>query len=1549
MSMQKNLDLPSSFVLYQKCIHWPTRRDTAVLINALRLTVATRKYASVFKAIMYIPHRGIGRYATQIAINHASSILTSRVISAVQVVLISGSTCVWEPGVNRQLECTEGKSLEVVCLWGLPLPLPSSLSLFAAPARQGTLVHCQVVVPHLPAAPAHQLRLVGSAPQLGSWQPQHGLLLEQQQHAGSSMWVGEVDLPTNVSLTAKLVVLGPSGLPQWEAGADRTLLLEPRAASSAAEGSGFIIMCHYGLPRSQVFFRSWLPGGCLMVMAAKWIPDGMESRLGVCRRVGLGSRCKQPIAGPCHRSAYCPHCTSSRHIDAVPEFRTRPGQSLLLVGSLPVLGQWNPAAGLPLSWRAGNAWQGSLLMDPGDELEAKVVLSESSGSYVWEPGPNRRISARHLLGTHTCPPAALPALAAPSPPLAASTARLQGAGSTAAVPQSPGHRVPAEVFLTLAWGVNSMPALLVPAARPQSLPQPQAPPATPAEAGEQAAKDDHTTAEDQGLLHFLSFLLAQNLSLATAAPSPTSSWDTAPTSAHTLDSKDNILATDGIPASHAVASHKLVGRRASHVARAHAAVTESPGRLQALTAQASQLRDEVVAMEMRNSMLQSRLHEAQSRMAMAEAELRAELQQQQQRNKEQQRQLEQQGLDREQQQRLQQQQEEQHAASITALEQRMAAELEAARQEVASLQARVLELEAEQAATEARLQPAEEELTRLRQEVHQRTLELQELDAGSRTKLAALVEQHRVELAALQAGLLEVKSGAGAHLSTVRAAAAEAAAAAAASAIVQQQRITDLQQQGQALQAEVQCLNKELAAAKVGGEELRAVLQRQQQLAVEAGQLYAAQLAAQRSELQAAAAAQQAALTARFHQQLLDASQKQAQIVTAHERSLAQQQRALQEEAAKFAREASGLRDTISSLQASAVAGAEQLGALETELMAVRGEHSTALAVAQARSEQELCKARMALDAKLMDASQAAGVDKARWQASLAALTAAHDEQVAELQAASVAQLRYAQEQAALQLQQMATAHCEDLASAEQKLLVYQSELTRQQELLEVQRAEAGSAARSALDAEQQAETLAAQNGQLQTALIIAQQGAQSAEAHLAGLQAEVVAMREQQSQALAQLRSQHALEVSQLELAQSQELIKAQDDFHAKLAAVRSALVRMREEHAAEVKRLQEGIAASTAELQQRREAELQLTATIRRHSGQLASLQAEHDRELQVLREGARLALEQQTLASSASLQQLQRQLLDVQASADTALTSRLAELQQQHAAEVASLTQASAAGEAALQVAMAQVHAATQQQLQALHTSLAEQLAAAHAAASAAQAQLQQQLDAVHAASEESQLDLRSQLQQAEEAKAAQLADLWLLNEQQLAEQRLAFNTALSGARAGAVAAQTQAVQQERHTAAQALREAERAAAARVTALEEAHSSRILGLQEQLQQAAHQHSATEAALQAELQEVRSAAAEEAERLQAAQLSREAAVQAEIVARTRQHQEQLHTLRKGHAEDVATLIACHRQREEEAAAAMQLRTQQQVAAVREELQAQLKTQQVQWQPNKD
>ncbi|KAJ9518660.1 hypothetical protein QJQ45_018758 [Haematococcus lacustris] len=70
-------------------------------------------------------------------------------------------------------------------------------------------------------------------------------------------------------------------------------------------------------------------------------------------------------------------------LPAVPEFRTRPGQSLLLVGSLPVLGQWNPAAGLPLSWRAGNAWQGSLLIDPGDELEAKMGTPAWAWMALW--------------------------------------------------------------------------------------------------------------------------------------------------------------------------------------------------------------------------------------------------------------------------------------------------------------------------------------------------------------------------------------------------------------------------------------------------------------------------------------------------------------------------------------------------------------------------------------------------------------------------------------------------------------------------------------------------------------------------------------------------------------------------------------------------------------------------------------------------------------------------------------------------------------------------------------------------------------------------------------------------------------------------------------------------------------------------------------------------------------------------------------------------------------------------------------------------------------
>jgi hypothetical protein len=62
----------------------------------------------------------------------------------------------------------------------------------------------------------------------------------------------------------------------------------------------------------------------------------------------------------------------------VPSWDTSPGQSLLLVGSIPQLGEWNPEAGLALSTSGDHGfWEGSLEVPLGTCAEAKVGYKQS--------------------------------------------------------------------------------------------------------------------------------------------------------------------------------------------------------------------------------------------------------------------------------------------------------------------------------------------------------------------------------------------------------------------------------------------------------------------------------------------------------------------------------------------------------------------------------------------------------------------------------------------------------------------------------------------------------------------------------------------------------------------------------------------------------------------------------------------------------------------------------------------------------------------------------------------------------------------------------------------------------------------------------------------------------------------------------------------------------------------------------------------------------------------------------------------------------------------
>lgn len=65
------------------------------------------------------------------------------------------------------------------------------------------------------------------------------------------------------------------------------------------------------------------------------------------------------------------------------------GDTVVLVGSLPELGSWDPARGVVLSGEGWPTWTGSLELRSGAYFEYKLVIRRADGSVRWENGSNR--------------------------------------------------------------------------------------------------------------------------------------------------------------------------------------------------------------------------------------------------------------------------------------------------------------------------------------------------------------------------------------------------------------------------------------------------------------------------------------------------------------------------------------------------------------------------------------------------------------------------------------------------------------------------------------------------------------------------------------------------------------------------------------------------------------------------------------------------------------------------------------------------------------------------------------------------------------------------------------------------------------------------------------------------------------------------------------------------------------------------------------------------------------------------------------------------------
>ncbi|WP_232247615.1 carbohydrate-binding module family 20 domain-containing protein [Kitasatospora azatica] len=69
------------------------------------------------------------------------------------------------------------------------------------------------------------------------------------------------------------------------------------------------------------------------------------------------------------------------------------GQNVYLVGSLPALGNWAPAAAVPLSSAAYPVWSATVGLPANTSFEYKYILKDAAGNVTWESGSN------HAAGT----------------------------------------------------------------------------------------------------------------------------------------------------------------------------------------------------------------------------------------------------------------------------------------------------------------------------------------------------------------------------------------------------------------------------------------------------------------------------------------------------------------------------------------------------------------------------------------------------------------------------------------------------------------------------------------------------------------------------------------------------------------------------------------------------------------------------------------------------------------------------------------------------------------------------------------------------------------------------------------------------------------------------------------------------------------------------------------------------------------------------------------------------------------------------------------------
>mmetsp|Transcript_63506 Transcript_63506/g.177617 ORF Transcript_63506/g.177617 Transcript_63506/m.177617 type:complete len:346 (+) Transcript_63506:211-1248(+) len=226
-----------------------------------------------------------------------------------------------------------------------------------------------------------QLKVVGSAPELGAWSPEESQILLSTSAEDYPVWQSDwVPLPSGgMPCDYKFVICADGGTARWEPGPNRRL--PPQDVVKAA-GPAVAIREAFGRP-----------GPAELVAEA-----AAAASAGAARGAGARRRSASRGDGAREDADAVVSSTGGRHLIsfAVTCGVTRPGQRIKAVGSHQALGEWAAVASqAELSTTPSDfpTWRSDWLSIPTEELsfEYKYVIYDDAGSCLWESGPNRRV------------------------------------------------------------------------------------------------------------------------------------------------------------------------------------------------------------------------------------------------------------------------------------------------------------------------------------------------------------------------------------------------------------------------------------------------------------------------------------------------------------------------------------------------------------------------------------------------------------------------------------------------------------------------------------------------------------------------------------------------------------------------------------------------------------------------------------------------------------------------------------------------------------------------------------------------------------------------------------------------------------------------------------------------------------------------------------------------------------------------------------------------------------------------------------------------------